>query len=171
MKKILFFYFVIVSSYSQTPLHDLLKSCKGVSEINTSKSNITKIFLDKDDIINGFNSNKIIKLYKDSNAKPEIYITPINSSIEFNVYVEIPLVIFEEEKKSTIFNVFGSYLIFNKKTNTLYRIDSQTVCGSVYHKKKNTLVIYRSFNELLPTVFILDKNLNRVKIPSPDNLN
>lgn len=170
MKKILFFYFLILSVYSQTPLHDLLKSCKGVSEIKISSFNRTKLFLGKDDL-SSFNSNKIIELYKDLNAKPETYIIPINMSDEFNVYVEIPLIVLDGKKNTAIFNVFGSYLIFNKKTNILYRIDSESSCGSVYNKNKNTLVVYSNFKELLPSIYILDKNLNSVIIPSTNNLN
>lgn len=163
MKYILFFYFIVLSANSQTPFHTLLKSLNGYSEINISKSNRTKFYLGKDEL-SKFNSTKVIELYKDSNMKPQIYIVPISISTEFNVFVEIPVSVFGEKKNITTFNVYGSYLILDKKVNVLYRIESDMACGSVYKKSKKVLVTNSSFGTLMDNVFIVDKNFNNLKM-------
>lgn len=163
MKKIIFFYFVVVSVYSQTPLHDKLKSCKEISEVDISKYKRTTFFLGKDNL-DVFSSDKLIELYKDLNIKPEICLVPISVSNEFNVYVEIPVTIFEEKKDIVTYNVFGSYLIFDRIANILYRIDSESACGTTYKKNKKVLVIDSYFGALKNDVIILDKNLNIVGI-------
>lgn len=163
MKKILFFYFIVLSANSQTSMHNLLKSLNGVSEINISKTNRIKFYLGQDEL-NKFSSNKVIELYNNSSIKPEISMVPINISAEFNVYVEIPTFIFEGKKNLVTFSIFGSYLIFDKKQNMLYRIDSDVACGSVYKKNRKNLIIKSSFRDLMDSVFILDNNLKNIKI-------
>ena len=138
-------------------------SCQNTTEVSISKSNRVKLFLGKGEL-NIFNYNKIVEVYKDLNTKPEIYIIPISTSDNFNIYVEIPLSIMEEKRYVMTANVFGSYLIFDKKINKLYRIDSETACGSVYKKNKKVLVIKSYFGELKNNVFVLDKNLNSVEM-------
>ena len=57
--KLLFFYFIVVlSSYSQTSFHGILKSLNGVSETNISESNRASFYLGKDSF-DKFTSNKI----------------------------------------------------------------------------------------------------------------
>lgn len=168
--KLLFFYFIVLSTYSQTTFHSVVKSLKGVSETNISESNRTPFYLGKDDL-SKFSSNKVLDLYKDSDTKSEKYIVPISISGAFNVYVEIPSFILKEKVNMVTSNVYGAYLIFDKKEGKLYRIDSESSCGSVYKKNKKVLVTNSSFNELWPTVFVLDKNLNGVKMPNTNNLN
>ena len=163
MKKILFFYFIVLSANSQTSMHNLLKSLNGVSETNISKPNRLKFYLGQDEL-SKLNSNKVIELYKNSSTKPEICMIPINISPEFHVYVEIPTFVFEEKKNVVTFSIFGSYLIFDKKRNVLYRIDSDVACGSVYKKNRKILVINSSFRDLMESVFILDNNLKNIKI-------
>ncbi len=114
MKKNLFFYFVFMSAYSQTPLHDIVKFSNEVSEVNISKSNRVKFLLGNNDF-SLFKSNKLVELYKDLNIKPEICLVPINISDDMNVYVKIPILLFEEEKNAVILNVINSYVIFDKK--------------------------------------------------------
>ncbi|PIF30738.1 hypothetical protein CLU81_1185 [Flavobacterium sp. 9] len=168
--KILFFYFIVLSTYSQTTFHSVVKSLNEVSETNISASNRTPFYLGKDDF-SKFSSNKVLDLYKDSSTKSEKCIVPISISGDFNIYVEMASFLLKEKVNMATFNVYGGYLIFDKKEGKLYRIDSESSCGSVYKKNKKVLVTYSNFNELLPTVFILDKNLNGVKMPSPNNLN
>jgi len=159
MKKILFFYFVFMSAYSQTPLHDIVKFSNEVSEVNISKSNRVKFLLGNNDF-SVFKSNKLVELYKDLNIKPEICLVPINISDDMNVYVKIPILLFEEEKNAVIFNVFNSYVIFDKKKNSFYQINSDFACGSIYKKSKKKLIINSSFAKLTSDVFKLDQNLN-----------
>lgn len=163
MKKILFFYLIVISAYSQNNLHDLIKSCKNTNEVNISKSNRIKFYLGKDEL-KKLNSNKVIELYRDLSIQPEGYIVPIKVSNEFNVYVEIPVTIFEEKKDIVTYNVFGSYLIFDRIANILYRIDSESACGTTYKKNKKVLVIDSYFGALKNDVFILDKNLHAVEM-------
>lgn len=159
MKKILSFYFVFTSVYSQTHLHDIVKSCKEVLEVNISKSNRVKFLLGSNDS-NVFKSNKLIELYKDMSIEPEICLVPIDVSDDMNVYVKIPILLFKEEKNAIIFNVFNSYLIFDKKVNAFYQINSDFSCGSIYKKNKKQLIINSSFNKLTSDVFKLDQYLN-----------
>ncbi len=168
--KLLFFYFIVLSSYSQTSFHEIVKSLKGVSETNISESNRIPFYLGKDDF-SKFKSNKVLYLYKDSNTKTEKCIVPISISGDFNVYVEMAAYHLKEKVNMVTSNVYGGYLIFDKKEDKLYRIDSESSCGSVYKKSKNVLVTNSSFNELWPAVFVLDKNLNGVKMPNTTNLN
>ncbi|OHT45001.1 hypothetical protein [Flavobacterium tructae] len=161
--KLLFFYFIVVlSSYSQTSFHGILKSLNGVSETNISESNRASFYLGKDSF-DKFTSNKILDLYKDSSTKAEYCIIPISISSEFNIYVQIPSFILKEKKNLVTTNVYGSYLIFDKKDSKLYRIDCESSCGSVYKKNKNVLITNSSFNMLMPSVFILDKDLKNLK--------
>lgn len=162
MKNVLFFYFMVLSVNSQTSFHTLLKSLNGVSEINISKANRTKFYLGKDEL-SKFDSNKVIELYKDSIIKPQVYIVPISISTEFNVYVEIPISVFDEKKNIITTNTYGSYLIFDKKVKALYRIESDMACGSAYKKNKKILVTNSYFGALMDTVFIVDKNFNNIK--------
>jgi len=159
MKKFLFFYFVFTSVYSQTHLHDIVKSCKEVLEVNISKSNRVKFLLGSNDC-SVFKSNKLVELYKDLSIEPEICLVPINVSDDMNVYVKIPILLFKEEKNAIIFNVFNSYLIFDKKTNVFYQINSDFACGSIYKKNKKHLIINSSFNKLTSDVFNVDQYLN-----------
>ena len=159
MKKILFFYFIVLSAYSQTPLHDIVKSCKEVLEVNISKSNRVNFLLGSNDY-SVFKSIKLVELYKDLSIEPEICLVPINVSDDMNVYVKIPILLFKEEKNAIIFNVFNSYLIFDKKTNAFYQINSDFACGSIYKKNKKQLIINSSFNKLTSDVFKLDQYLN-----------
>ena len=163
MKKILFFYLIVISAYSQNNLHDLIKSCKNTNEVNISKSNRIKFYLGKDEL-KKLNSNKVIELYRDLGKQPEGYILPIKVSNEFNVYVEIPVAIFEEKKDIVTYNVFGSYLIFDRIANILYRIDSESACGTTYKKNKKVLVIDSYFGALKNDVIIIDKNLHAVEM-------
>ena len=159
VKKILFFYFIVLSAYSQTPLHDIVKSCKEVLEVNISKSNRVNFLLGSNDY-SVFKSIKLVELYKDLSIEPEICLVPINVSDDMNVYVKIPILLFKEEKNAIIFNVFNSYLIFDKKTNAFYQINSDFACGSIYKKNKKQLIINSSFNKLTSDVFKLDQYLN-----------
>ncbi|MNK88943.1 hypothetical protein D3C87_1089340 [compost metagenome] len=167
MKKILFFYFVFTSAYSQTPLHDILKSCKEVSEVNISKSNRVSFLLGSNDY-NVFQSNKLIELYKYLDIEPEICMVPIHVSDNMNVYVKIPILLFQEEKNAIIFNVFNSYVIFDKKKNSFYQINSDFACGSIYKKSKKKLIINSSFAKLTSDVFKLDQNLNIISSNTSD---
>lgn len=151
-----------MSANAQTSLHNLLKSLNGVSEINISKSNRMKFLLGQDEL-SKFNSNKVIELYKDSDTKPEICMVTINKSADFQVYVEVPIAILTEKKNMVTFNVYGSYLIFDKKANILYRIESDMACGSVYKRNRKILVANSYFGALMDNVFILDNNLQNVK--------
>lgn len=151
-----------MSAHSQTSLHNLLKSLDGVAEINISKTNRIKFLLGKDEL-SEFRSNKVIELYKESDAKPEFCIVPISISNEFNVYVEIPMFLFMEKKNLLTSNTYGSYIIFDKGTGTLYRIESDMACGSVYKKNRKILVTNSYFGALMDSVFILDNNLQNVK--------
>ncbi|OCB71187.1 hypothetical protein B0A79_22600 [Flavobacterium piscis] len=163
MKKILFFYFIVFCAHSQTPLHNLLKSINGVAEINISKTNRIKFLLGKDEL-SEFNSNKVIELYKSSDTKAEVCMVPISISSKFHVYVEIPLFLFMEKKNLLTSNTYGSYIIFDKQTSTLYRIESDMACGSVYKKNRKILVTNSYFGALMESVFILDNNLKNIKI-------
>jgi len=159
MKKIVFFYFIFTSAYSQTPLHNIVKSGREVSEVNISKSNRVKFLLGSNEC-SVFKSNKLIELYKDLSIEPEICLVPINVSDDINVYVKIPILLFKEEKNAIIFNVFNSYFLFDKKTNAFYQINSDFACGSIYKKNKKKLIINSSFAKLTSDVFTLDQNLN-----------
>jgi hypothetical protein len=163
MKKILFFFFIVFSASSQTSLHNLLKLSNSVSETNISKSNRVKFYLGKDDLIK-FNTDKVIELYKDLSLQPEIYIVPISISAEFNVYVEIPFDVIGEKIYIITSSVYGSYLLFDKKVNILYRIESDMACGSVYKKNKKVLVTNSYFGALMDNIFIVDKNFNNLKM-------
>ncbi len=162
MKKILFFYFIVLSAHSQTSLHNLLKSQPGVAEINISKTNRIKFLLGKDEL-SIFNSNKVIELYKDPGTKPELCMVPISISSKFHVYVEIPLFLLVEKKNLLTSNTYGSYIIFDKEKSKLYRIESDMACGSVYKKNRKILVTNSYFGALMESVFILDNNLQNVK--------
>ncbi|WP_343586123.1 hypothetical protein [Flavobacterium sp.] len=167
MKKIFFFYFIILSSsYSQTQIHDFLKSLNGISESNISKSNRIPFYLGKDEL-SKFALDKVIELYNDSQIKSEYVIIPISRSNDYIVYVQIPNEIFGEKKNTTIFNVFDSFLIYDKRTEELYQIKSEMVCGSVSKKNKKTIITYSSYEKLLPNVLRLDNNLKTLK----DNYN
>ncbi|WP_281631311.1 hypothetical protein [Flavobacterium luteolum] len=170
MKKILFVYFIVFSAHSQTSLHNLLKSLDGVAEINISKTNRIKFFLGKDEL-SEFNSNKVIEIYKESDAKPEVCMVPISISSRFNVYVEIPLFLFMERKNLVTSNTYGSYIIFDKQTNALYRIESDMACGSVYKKNRKILVTNSYFGALMENVFILDNSLKNIKIANGNIVN
>ncbi|WP_433831140.1 hypothetical protein [Flavobacterium anhuiense] len=154
----LLFLFIASFTYSQSALHNLLQSLREVSEVNISKSNRGNFFLGSDDIT-VFKSNKVVELYKDLSVEPEICLVPINISNDLNVYVKIPILFFKEEKNSIIFNVFNSYIIFDKNRNVFYQINSEFACGSIYKKNKKTLVINSSFAKLTQNTFELDKNL------------
>lgn len=163
MKKIIFLFFIAFSANAQTPFHTLLKSLNGYSEINISKSNRIKYYIGKDELTK-FNTGKVIELYNDLSIVPEFYIVPINISAEFNVYVEIPFDVIGEKKNIMTPAIYGSYLLFDKKVNILYRIESDMACGSVYKKSKKILVTNSSFNTLMDPVFIVDKNFKILKI-------
>ncbi|AYN04426.1 MULTISPECIES: hypothetical protein [unclassified Flavobacterium] len=163
MKGILFFFFIAFSANAQTALHNIVKSCNYYSETDISKSNRIKYYIGKDELTK-FNATKVIELYKDLSIVPEFYIVPINISAEFNVYVEIPFDVIGEKKNIMTPAIYGSYLLFDKKVNILYRIESDMACGSVYKKSKKILVTNSSFNTLMDPVFIVDKNFNNLKI-------
>lgn len=161
MKKIIVFYLFTFSVYSQNDLHDLhnlLKSCKNTSEINISKSNKTKFVIGQNEL-NSTNSNEVIEVYNDIIAKSEFYIIPINITNEYNIYVKIPVTINEEKCNALIPNAFDFYLIYNKKSDTIYRINCKGACGTVYKKSKNKLVVSSYFDELVNDIFELDKSL------------
>lgn len=123
---------------------------------------LVKYYIGKDELTK-FNTGKVIEFYKDLSKVPEFYIVPISISTEFNVYVEVPFSVLDEKVNIVTYNTYGSYLIFNKKTNILYHVESDMACGSVYKKSKKKLVTNSYFGALMDHVFIVDKNFNNIK--------